>query len=71
MMPAMSPMPSMSASSSATATGGEQGGAVSGMQSGDWNINFGSGDQGVMNKWVMIAAAVTAVVLVMKRKKAA
>ncbi len=68
MMPAMPPM---QMSSSATATGGEQGGAVGGLSSGDWNINFGNGDQGVMSKWVMIAAAVTAVVLVMKRKKAA
>ncbi len=68
MMPALPPL---QMSSSATATGGEQGGAVGGVNSGDWNINFGNGDQGVMNKWVMIAAAGVAVLMLVKRKKAA
>ncbi|WP_426079279.1 hypothetical protein [Janthinobacterium sp. PSPC3-1] len=69
MMPALPPLQlSASSGANADAKGGYQG-SGGGISSGDWNVNQGSGDQGMTSKtWMMVAAAGAVAFLLFKKK---
>lgn len=73
MTPALPPLPPLqlanSSGANADAKGGSMGGG-GGISSGDWNVNQGSGDQGMTSKtWMMVAAAGAVAFLLFKKKQ--
>lgn len=70
MIPALPPL-NLAASANATARGGEFFGGGSPFSQGDWIVNTGSGENGMSQKTIFMAAAVGAVLWFMCRKKSA
>lgn len=66
----MIPQMSLSTSASSSAKGGEQGVTNHAISQGDWNVNTGSGSTGFSMKYLAIAAAVGAVLWLIKKKSA-